>query len=85
MVRSKLTNIDFTETRPRSHLTSNCGQFSRTKPPGSASLPARRLARWDVETHRLTVPPGGYDIMAGASSADIRQTATLTVRGPEPP
>jgi beta-glucosidase len=47
-------------------------------------LPVAALATWDVETHRMTVSPGAYDILVGASSADIRQATQLTVRGPAP-
>jgi hypothetical protein len=32
ILRSELTNNDFTETGPRSPLTSKCGHITRTKP-----------------------------------------------------
>ncbi|HLI42228.1 MAG TPA: fibronectin type III-like domain-contianing protein, partial [Streptosporangiaceae bacterium] len=48
------------------------------------ALPVPALACWDVDTHRMIVPPGDYEVFAGASSADVRQSATLTVRGPAP-
>ena len=49
------------------------------------SLPVAALACWDVEACQMVVPPGDYEVMTGASSGDIRQTAILTVAGPEPP
>jgi beta-glucosidase len=39
------------------------------------------LACWDAETHQMAVAPGDYEVMAGPSSGDIRQTAVLTVSG----
>lgn len=42
------------------------------------------LACWDVESHQMMIPPGDYEVMAGSSSGDIRQTAILRVTGPEP-
>jgi beta-glucosidase len=48
------------------------------------SFPVASLGYWDVATHRMTVDPGGYEITAGSSSADIRAAARLTVTGPEP-
>jgi beta-glucosidase len=47
-------------------------------------LPTAALACWDVETHQMAVQPGDYEVMAGSSSHDIRQTAILTVSGPAP-
>jgi beta-glucosidase len=47
-------------------------------------MPVSALACWDTDTHRMVVPEGDYEIMAGSSSTDIRQTATLTVREPQP-
>ena len=46
------------------------------------SLPAEKLARWNEKTHAFAVEPGGFEIMAGASSADIRARATLEVVAP---
>ncbi|WP_262703943.1 MULTISPECIES: glycoside hydrolase family 3 C-terminal domain-containing protein [Streptomyces] len=43
------------------------------------------LGFWDVAHGRWTVDPGTYEIHAGASSADLRATATVTVEGPPPP
>jgi beta-glucosidase len=44
-------------------------------------LRAADLAHWDVTRNKWVVESGDYDLMAGASSADIRQRATLRVRG----
>jgi beta-glucosidase len=72
--------------RPLRQLTG----FARvTLSPGQAraveiTMPISALACWDTDTHRMVVPAGEVEIMAGSSSADIRQTATLTVREPRP-
>jgi beta-glucosidase len=42
------------------------------------------LGFWDVAHGRWTVDPGTYEIHVGASSADIRRTAALTLGGPPP-
>jgi beta-glucosidase len=36
------------------------------------TLPAAKLAIWDVATHGFVVEPGAFEVMVGASSADIR-------------
>ena len=36
------------------------------------TLPAAKLAIWDETTHGFVVEPGAFDVMVGASSADIR-------------
>ena len=36
------------------------------------ALPASKLAIWDETTHGFVVEPGAFDVMVGASSADIR-------------
>jgi beta-glucosidase len=72
--------------RPRRQLAG----FARvTLRPGEMAtveipLPVSSLAFWDVATHRMTVDPGNYEVMAGASSAAIRQSALLTIRGWRP-
>ncbi|MEO7099241.1 MAG: glycoside hydrolase family 3 C-terminal domain-containing protein [Luteolibacter sp.] len=43
------------------------------------TLPAEKLAFWDTTKHAFFVKPGTFDIMVGASSADIRQKAQLQV------
>ena len=65
--------------QPRRRL---CGFTRVTLKPGETatariSVPAQRLRLWDVAAGRMTMPPGPVEIGAGASSADIRQTARL--------
>ncbi len=45
------------------------------------TLRAADLAHWDVTRGKWAVESGDYDLMVGASSADIRQRATIGVRG----
>jgi len=45
------------------------------------TLRAADLAHWDVTRGTWAVESGDYDLMVGASAADIRQRATLGVRG----
>ncbi|WP_329125930.1 glycoside hydrolase family 3 C-terminal domain-containing protein [Streptomyces sp. NBC_01465] len=61
--------------------------------PGAAErvafdVPVSALGHWDVAHGRWTVESGTYELLAGASSTDIRQTESLTVegdtRGPRP-
>ena len=72
--------------RPRRELAG----FARvTLRPGEMAtveipLPVSSLAFWDVATHRMTVDPGNYEVMAGSSSAAIRQSTLLTIRGWRP-
>jgi len=42
-------------------------------------LPAEKLAFWDEKSHGFVVEPGTYKVMAGASSADIRQEGHVEV------
>jgi hypothetical protein len=44
------------------------------------SLPAAKLASYDVPTHAFVVRPGRFEVMVGGSSDDIRQTATFGVQ-----
>jgi beta-glucosidase len=46
-------------------------------------LPLSAFAFWDVAVGRWRVEPGAYELLAGASSADVRQRTVLT-RGGEP-
>ncbi|MBE1491870.1 glycoside hydrolase family 3 protein [Plantactinospora soyae] len=45
------------------------------------TLRAADLAHWDVTRSRSVVETSDYDLLVGASSADIRERATLRVRG----
>jgi beta-glucosidase len=42
-------------------------------------LPAAKLAFWDEATHGFVVGPGAYDLMVGASSADLRLRQQIEV------
>ncbi|WP_238153708.1 glycoside hydrolase family 3 C-terminal domain-containing protein [Streptomyces xinghaiensis] len=48
------------------------------------TVPVAALGHWDVAHGRWTTDPGRYELHAGASSADIRLTAPVTVGGPPP-
>lgn len=68
--------------QPRRRL---CGFARVTLAPGETTtvricVPMDRLALWDVAAGRMSVPPGRIELSAGASSADIRQSVTLTIR-----
>jgi beta-glucosidase len=43
------------------------------------TVPAEKLAFWDEKKHIFVVEPGSFEIMVGASSADIRARAILEV------
>ncbi|MBN1610602.1 MAG: fibronectin type III-like domain-contianing protein, partial [Polyangiaceae bacterium] len=43
------------------------------------TLPAAELAFYDVDAKGWTVEPGQFEIMVGASSADIRLSGTIAV------
>lgn len=43
-------------------------------------IPVRDLAFWDAQRGAFVVEPGGYEVMVGASSADIRASAPIDVR-----
>jgi beta-glucosidase len=45
------------------------------------TLDAAELAHWDVTRDRWVVESSTYDLLVGASAADIRQRAALRVRG----
>ncbi|MER7108535.1 glycoside hydrolase family 3 C-terminal domain-containing protein [Streptomyces sp. NPDC000229] len=45
-------------------------------------VPVAALGFWDVAHGRWSVEPGPYAFLAGASSTDVRLTATVTVDGP---
>lgn len=44
------------------------------------TLPAEKLAFWDVATHGFVVEPGAYDVLVGSSSADIRASGRFAVQ-----
>jgi beta-glucosidase len=48
------------------------------------TLPAERLAHWDVATDAHTVDPGVYEIVVARSAEDIALSAPLTVTGTPP-
>jgi len=49
------------------------------------SVPVSDLAHWDVTRNRWVIEASKHDVLVGASSADIRQQATVTVRGEDIP
>ncbi|HET7506254.1 MAG TPA: glycoside hydrolase family 3 C-terminal domain-containing protein [Kofleriaceae bacterium] len=49
------------------------------------SVPVSDLAHWDVTRDRWVIEASAHDVLVGASSADIRQRATVTVRGEDIP
>jgi beta-glucosidase len=72
--------------RPRKELKG----FERvTLAPGETrtvalTLPASRLAYWDIGRHAWSVEADEVELQLGASSADIRLTKSLRVSGSEP-
>jgi beta-glucosidase len=44
------------------------------------TVPAAKLAFWDEKTHAFLPEPGAYEILVGASSADIRAKAVVRVK-----
>jgi len=42
-------------------------------------LPAKAVAHWNMEQHAFVLEPGQIELLAGASSADIRLRKTITV------
>jgi beta-glucosidase len=68
--------------RPASELRA----FGRVSlEPGEArtvsfALPRRAFEHYDVERRRWEVEPGAYEVLAGASSADIRARLTVTLK-----
>ncbi|HTE02044.1 MAG TPA: fibronectin type III-like domain-contianing protein, partial [Mucilaginibacter sp.] len=43
------------------------------------SIPVKNLAYYDVKTGKWVVEPGKYKLLAGTSSRDIKEIATLTI------
>jgi beta-glucosidase len=58
-------------------ITLNPGQTRTVR----LSVPVEDLAHWDVTRNRWVVESADYDMLVGASSADIRARATVRVRG----
>jgi beta-glucosidase len=72
--------------RPRRRL---CGFARVALAPGESStvevpVPSERLAYWDVRSHRMALDDGEHELMAGASSADIRCSAKAVVKAVPP-
>ena len=44
------------------------------------TVPGDKLAFWDEKTHAFVTTPGAYEILVGASSADIRAQSPFTVK-----
>ncbi|MFD3656427.1 glycoside hydrolase family 3 C-terminal domain-containing protein [Streptomyces sp. NPDC058620] len=59
----------------RVHLASGAGERVEFL------VPVAELGHWDVAHGRWTVEPGTYELLAGASSTDIRAVATVVVDG----
>ncbi|MFJ8185254.1 glycoside hydrolase family 3 C-terminal domain-containing protein [Streptomyces sp. NPDC096105] len=69
--------------RPRRELL---GHRRVTLTPGESTrlffdLPLSAFAFWDVAAGRWRVEPGAYELLAGASSEDVRLRATVTLEG----
>ncbi|MFC4884469.1 glycoside hydrolase family 3 C-terminal domain-containing protein [Streptomyces beijiangensis] len=47
----------------------------------SFDVPVSALGHWDVAHGRWAVEPGTYELLAGASSTDVRLTASLAMEG----
>jgi beta-glucosidase len=47
----------------------------------SVTIDPRLLAMFDNATHQWRIAPGSYQLLVGASSQDIRQTATVNLAG----
>jgi beta-glucosidase len=46
---------------------------------GEATVSARSLAHWDVESHGWTIEPGTFRLSAGRSSGDLRQSTEIAM------
>ncbi|MGA5626825.1 glycoside hydrolase family 3 C-terminal domain-containing protein [Streptomyces sp. SID4956] len=69
--------------RPRRELL---GHRRVTLAPGESTrllfdLPLSAFAFWDVAAGRWRVEPGAYELLAGASSEDVRLSTTVTLEG----
>lgn len=75
--------VDPSVPRPRRELLAH---RRMTLAPGESAglsfvLPLSAFAFWDVATGRWRVEPGAYELLAGASSEDVRARATVTLDG----
>jgi beta-glucosidase len=59
----------------RVHLKT--GQLARV----AVSVPAERFRSWDPSRKQYTVEPGGYELLVGAASDDIRLRAPFKIGG----
>ncbi|MBO1330860.1 glycoside hydrolase family 3 C-terminal domain-containing protein [Streptomyces sp. VRA16 Mangrove soil] len=78
--------LDTAVPRPRRQLLAH---RRLTLAPGAAervtlSVPLAELGHWDVAHDRWSVTSGTYEVLVGASSADLRLITRLTVEGDEP-
>ncbi|MFJ5732945.1 glycoside hydrolase family 3 C-terminal domain-containing protein [Streptomyces paradoxus] len=69
--------------RPRRELLDHCRV---TLAPGATAelsfeVPLSAFAFWDVAQDRWRVEPGGYELLAGASSEDVRLRTVVTLDG----
>ena len=44
----------------------------------------RDLSQWSIRSHGWVLEPGRFEVSVGASSRDIRSSATATIEGPRP-
>ncbi|MGQ5223747.1 glycoside hydrolase family 3 C-terminal domain-containing protein [Streptomyces sp. yara] len=75
--------VDPSVRRPRRELL---GHRRVTLAPGESTrlcfdLPLSAFAFWDVAAGRWRVEPGAYELLAGASSEDVRLSTTITLVG----
>ncbi|MGC0374485.1 glycoside hydrolase family 3 C-terminal domain-containing protein [Streptomyces sp. SAI-229] len=75
--------VDPSVPRPRRELLAH---RRVTLAPGETAglsfvLPLSAFAFWDVAVGRWRVEPGAYELLAGASSEDVRARATITLDG----
>ncbi|MGW2342079.1 beta-glucosidase [Streptomyces sp. NPDC001661] len=81
-----LRAVDSSVPRPRRQLagyrrvTLGAGASERV----TFRVPAADFGHWDVARGRWSVPEGRYELLVGASSADIRLTETLRMDGETP-
>ncbi|MFH9589467.1 glycoside hydrolase family 3 C-terminal domain-containing protein [Streptomyces luteogriseus] len=75
--------VDASVPRPRRELLDH---RRVTLAPGATAeldfdVPLTAFAFWDVAQDRWRVEPGGYELLAGASSEDVRLRTTVTLDG----